>query len=74
MIGEAMNDGGRYPFIVLEGQTGISAAQLMNVYLEIPLSTVYIVLGVLIVFIVVFMATAYYALNKSFLADLPEGS
>ncbi len=73
MIGEFMNDGGRYPFIVLEGQNGISAVQLMNVYLEIPLDMVYMVLAVLIVFIVVFMGTAYYALNKRFLADLPEG-
>jgi cytochrome d ubiquinol oxidase subunit I len=74
MIGEFLNDGGRYPFIVLEGSTGITAAQLMNTYLEIPMSTVYVVLGVLVAFIIVFMATAYYALNRRFLADLPEGS
>jgi len=73
VIGEFLNDGGRYPFILLEGQTGIRAAQLMNVYLEIPLSTVYLVLGILVAFIAVFMATAYYALNRGYLADLPDG-
>jgi cytochrome d ubiquinol oxidase subunit I len=73
MIGEFMNDGGRYPFMVLEGQTGIRAAQFMNVYLEIPLNTVYGVIVTLMAFIAVFMATTYYALNRRFLADLPEG-
>lgn len=73
MIGEFMNDGGRYPFMILEGQTGIRAAQFMNVYLEIPLYTVYGVVAILLAFVGVFMATAYYALNRRFLADMPEG-
>jgi cytochrome d ubiquinol oxidase subunit I len=73
MIGEFMNDGGRYPFMVLEGQTGIGAAQFMNVYLEIPVYTVYGVVAILLAFVGVFMATAYYALNRRFLADMPDG-
>jgi cytochrome d ubiquinol oxidase subunit I len=73
VIGEFMNDGGRYPFMVLEGQTGIKAAQFMNVYLEIPLNTVYGVVAILLAFVGVFMAIAYYALNRRFLADMPEG-
>ena len=59
--------------MVLEGQTGIRAAQFMNVYLEIPLYTVYGVVAILLAFVGVFMATAYYALNRRFLADMPEG-
>lgn len=72
VIGEFMNDGGRYPFIVLMGQNGIRAAEFMNVYLEMPIYTVLVIVATLIAFIGIFMATAYYALNRSFLADLPE--
>jgi cytochrome d ubiquinol oxidase subunit I len=73
IIGEFMNDAGRYPFMVLKGQTGIGVAQFMNVYLEIPVSTVYGIVATLLVFVVLFMMTAYYALNRKFLADMPEG-
>jgi cytochrome d ubiquinol oxidase subunit I len=72
MIGEFMNDAGKYPFMVLEGLTGIGVAQFMNVYLEIPVSTVYGIVATLLAFVVIFMATAYYALNRRFLADMPE--
>jgi len=30
------------------------------------------VVGVLLAFVVIFMVTTYYALNKRFLADMPE--
>ena len=73
LIGEFMNDGGRYPFMVLTGQNGIRAAEFMNVYLEIPIYTVVAIIAALVVFIGLFMAIAYYALNRRFLADLPEG-
>jgi cytochrome d ubiquinol oxidase subunit I len=73
IAGEFMNDGGRYPFMVLEGQTGIRVAEFMNVYLDIPLGTVYGVVAILVGFIVLFMGTAYYALNRRYLSDLPEG-
>lgn len=73
MLGEFMNDGGRYPFMVVAGQTGIRAGEFMNVYLELPLDTILTMVGTLVAFIGIFMATAYYALNRRFLADLPEG-
>lgn len=72
MTGEFMNDAGRYPFMVLTGRTGIRPAEFMNVYLDIPIYAVYAVVGTLLAFIAVFMATAYYALNRRFLSDLPE--
>lgn len=72
MMGEFLSDGGRYPFMVLLGDTGIRPSEFMNVYLNLPISTVYAIIGSLIGFLVLFMATAYYALNKRFLADLPE--
>ena len=71
--GEFMNDGGRYPFMVLAGQSGIRVGEFMNVYLEMPVTAVLVIVGTLIAFIGVFMTTAYYALNRRFLADLPEG-
>jgi len=73
MVGEFVNDGGRYPFMVLAGQSGIRVSEFMNVYLEIPFTAVLVIVGTLVVFIGIFMATAYYALNRRFLADLPEG-
>lgn len=72
IVGEFLNDGGRYPFMVLAGQSGIRASEFMNVYLEIPFTAVLVIVGTLVAFIGVFMATAYYALNRRFLADLPE--
>lgn len=71
-IGEFMNDGGRYPYLVLAGNSGIRPADFMNIYMEIP---IYVVLGIvvtLIAFVGLFMAIAYYALNRRFLADIPE--
>jgi len=72
LMGEFLNDGGRYPFMVLLGDTGIKPAEFMNVYLNLPISTVYTIVGTLLGFLALFMATAYYALNKRFLSDLPE--
>ena len=72
MIGEFMNDAGRYPYLVLLGKSGIAPAEFMNVYVQIPWSTVLAVVGVLVAFIGIFMVTAYYGLNKRFLSDIPE--
>lgn len=59
MIGEFMNDAGRYPYLLILGNTGLSPGEFMNVY-------------VVLAFVGVFMVKAYYALNKRFLSDLPE--
>ena len=72
MIGESLNDGGRYPFLVLQGNTGVSPAEFMNTYLSLPTALVYALVGTLLAFLGVFIATAYYALNKRFLPDIPE--
>jgi len=72
MIGEFMNDAGRYPYLVILGNSGLSPAEFMNVYVQVPWFTVLAVVGVLLAFVGVFMVTAYYALNKRFLSDLPE--
>jgi cytochrome d ubiquinol oxidase subunit I len=72
VIGEFMNDAGRYPYLVILGNSGLSPAEFMNVYVQVPWFTVFVVLGVLLGFVAVFMVTTYYALNKRFLSDMPE--
>ena len=71
-IGEFMNDGGRYPNLVLLGKSGLEPSEFMNVYVQIPWVTVLVVVCVLLGFVAVFMVTAYYALNRRFLSDMPE--
>jgi len=70
-IGEFMNDGGRYPNLVLLGNSGLGPSEFMNVYVQIPWITVLAVVGVLLGFVGIFMVTAYYALNRRFLPDMP---
>ena len=72
MIGEFLNDAGRYPFLVLTGSTGLPLSLFMNTYLEIPLYAVFAVVAALLGLVGLFMATAYYALNKRFLPDMPR--
>ena len=72
MIGEFMNDAGRYPYLVILGNSGLSPAEFMNVYVQVPWFTVLAIVGVLLAFVGIFMVTAYYALNKRFLSDMPE--
>ena len=72
IIGEFMNDGGRYPYLVLLGNSGLEPSTFMNVYVQIPWTTFFAVVGVLLAFVGIFMVTTYYALNKRFLADMPE--
>jgi cytochrome d ubiquinol oxidase subunit I len=72
LIGEFLNDAGRYPYLVLLGNSGLGPSQFMNVYVQVPWFTVLTVIGVLLAFAGVFMATVYYALNKRFLSDMPE--
>ncbi|MCS7145068.1 MAG: cytochrome ubiquinol oxidase subunit I [Nitrososphaerota archaeon] len=72
LLGEYMNDGGRSPYLVLLGETGLPPATFSNIYIRIPFPLVFTILAVLVVFLFGFMATVYYALNRRFLEDLPE--
>jgi cytochrome d ubiquinol oxidase subunit I len=72
MIGEFMNDAGRYPYLVILGNSGLSPAEFMNTYVQVPWSTVLAVVGILLAFVGVFMVTAYYGLNRRFLSDMPD--
>jgi cytochrome d ubiquinol oxidase subunit I len=72
MMGEFLNDAGRFPYLVITGSTGLPPSLFMNAYLQIPLYIVFAVVGTLLGLVVVFMATAYYALNKRYLPDMPR--
>jgi cytochrome d ubiquinol oxidase subunit I len=72
LIGEFMNDGGKYPYLILLGNTGLSPSQFMNLYVEIPWLVMLAIVGVLLAFVGAFMVTAYYALNRGFLPDMPQ--
>ncbi|MEM4297546.1 MAG: cytochrome ubiquinol oxidase subunit I [Nitrososphaerota archaeon] len=72
ILGEYINDAGRAPYLVLLGEKGLPPSVFLNLYIEIPSTLVFTVLGILVVFLFGFMITAYYALNKRFLTDLPE--
>lgn len=72
MLGEFLNDAGKFPYLVLTGSTGLSPALFMNAYLSIPLYVVFAVVSALLGLVGVFMATAYYALNRRYLPDMPR--
>jgi len=72
LIWEFMNDGGKYPYLILLGNSGLSPSEFMNLYVEIPWLTTLAIVGVLLAFVCAFMVTAYYALNRRFLSDIPE--
>ncbi|MEM2067776.1 MAG: cytochrome ubiquinol oxidase subunit I [Nitrososphaerota archaeon] len=72
LVGELINDAGRYPFLVLLGDTGLPPSVFSNLYIQIPYPLVLAILSGLVVFLFGFMLTVYYALNKRFLVDLPE--
>ena len=70
--GEVLNDGSRYPNMVLIGDKGLPATLFANFYMDIPMGAVYVILAFLIFSIVVFTTAAFYALYKRFLAEIPE--
>jgi len=72
IIGEFLNDAGRYPYLVVIGSTGLPPSLFMNGYTEIPLYAVIAVITTLLALVAVFVATAYYALNKRYLPDMPR--
>jgi cytochrome d ubiquinol oxidase subunit I len=71
ILGEIQNDSSRYPYMVVTGDTGISPVAFSNLYVEIPLPVIYIILGFLVTSIVVFSVAAYYALVKRFVQEIP---
>jgi cytochrome d ubiquinol oxidase subunit I len=71
IFGEFMNDGGRFPYLVLTGNSGLLPAEFVNQYVAVPSLAVYAVVGTLMLFVALFTTTVYYALGRRFLSDLP---
>ncbi|AET34043.1 cytochrome ubiquinol oxidase subunit I [Pyrobaculum ferrireducens] len=71
-LGEILNDGARYPNLVILGDKGLSADLFANLYMDIPMPAVYVILAFLILSIVVFTMAAFYALYRRFIAEVPE--
>ncbi|MFN4046500.1 MAG: cytochrome ubiquinol oxidase subunit I [Acidilobaceae archaeon] len=71
-LGEVLNDGSRYPNMVLLDSEGLPVTLFANFYIDIPLPLVYVILAFLVLSIVVFTTAAYYAIYKRFVAEIPE--
>jgi cytochrome d ubiquinol oxidase subunit I len=68
-LGEMMNGGARYPFMVVIGKSGIPIVSFANFYMEISMTAVYIILAFLILSILIFLAAVFYALFRRFLSE-----
>ncbi len=71
IISEFLNDGARYPYFVLLGDSGLPPSFFMNVYMDLPLLVMYVILASLIIMTAAFIVIFYYALNRKFLEDAP---
>lgn len=72
VAGEVLNDGSRYPYMVIAGEKGLPATLFANFYMDIPMGAVYVILAFLIFSVVVFTTAAFYALYRRFLAEVPQ--
>ncbi len=72
VLGEVLNDGARYPNMVLIEKTGLPVELFANFYMEIPMPVVYVTLAFLGLSIAAFAAAAYFAIYKRFVAEVPE--
>jgi len=68
MLGEFINDGSRYPYMVVTGDTGLKVSDFFN-YM-IPISSIspaiWVILAFILISVAVFSLAAYYALIKKF--------
>lgn len=70
-VGELMNCGARYPYMVITGSQGVPVSAFFNYYLEIPAALVYVILGFLFLSIGIFLAALFYRLLREYLKS-PE--
>ncbi|MEM1592927.1 MAG: cytochrome ubiquinol oxidase subunit I [Archaeoglobaceae archaeon] len=71
-FGELMNDGARYPYMVVLGNEGIHFRAFSNFYIDIPTTAVLLILAFLLISVIVFLTAVFYALFKRYLAEIPE--
>ena len=66
---EYVNDGSRYPYLFINGNTGIPITQFTNTLIPIPLIAIYTMLLSTLIFTVIFSITLYYAIIRRLLPD-----
>lgn len=71
-LGELMNSGARYPYMVILGKEGIHFSNFLNFYIEIPMTAVFVILAFLVVSIIIFSAALFYTVFKRYLLEFPE--
>lgn len=69
VLGEALNDGSRYPYFVLMGNQGISINSFFDYLIPFPEGTVITVLSFLIIASAVFSVALYYGLLKRYVTE-----
>ncbi len=70
-FGELMNGGARYPYIVVLGNEGLHFSAFTNLYIEVPMIAVFVILAFLLISVLVFLTALFYALFRRYLADIP---
>ena len=66
-LGEFLNDGSRYPYMVILGNQGIPVSTFFNYYIEIPLLLISVILGFLFLSLAIFLAALFYGLVRRYL-------
>lgn len=66
---EYVNDGSRYPYLFLSGNSGIPITQLLNTLIPLPLIAIYTMLLSTLIFTAIFTITLYYAIIRRFLPE-----
>jgi len=63
---------GRYPYIFVEGMSGVSAASMIDELINIPLAAIYTMLFSAIFFAAVFSLAFYYAVLRRFIPEIED--
>ena len=66
---EYVNDGSRYPYLFISGNSGIPITQLLNTLIPLPLTAIYTMLLLALLFTAIFTITLYYAIIRRFLPE-----
>ncbi|MGC8910024.1 MAG: cytochrome ubiquinol oxidase subunit I [Fervidicoccaceae archaeon] len=69
VFGEALNDGSRYPYLIISGNSGISMDSFFNYLMPIPVDAISVVMLFFIVGIATFSLAMYYGLVKRYVTE-----
>ena len=70
-IGELLNNGSRYPYMVVIDGKGLHVDAFLNHYIEMPIVVIYIILGFLLISLLIFTLALFYGIVKRYL-EFPE--